>query len=68
MLAESVQIILILISFLSLLGISVIAYKYATLQARYSILYKENGAVIKKLVILEYKAGLSKEVTKTKTK
>lgn len=59
--SELSQIVLILITFISLLGLAFMCYEVASLKSKYAELDKNNVEVIKKNLILEYELGVSKK-------
>lgn len=59
--SELSQIVLILITFISLLGLAFMCYEVASLRFKYAKLDKNNVEVIKKNLILEYELGVSKK-------
>ena len=59
--SELSQIVLILVTFISLLGLAFMCYEYASLRFKYTKLDKNNVEVIKKNLILEYELGVSKK-------
>lgn len=65
--SELSQIVLILVTFISLLGLAFMCYLVASLRSKYADLDKNNVEVIKKNLILEYELGVSKR-SKSKTK
>lgn len=65
--SELSQIVLILVTFISLLGLAFMCYQVASLRSKYADLDKNNVEVIKKNLILEYELGVSKR-SKSKTK
>lgn len=59
--SELSQIVLILITFISLLGLAFMCYEVASLKSKYAELDKNNVEVIKKNLILEYELRVSKK-------
>lgn len=59
--SELSQIVLILVTFISLLGLAFMCYEVASLKSKYAELDKNNVEVIKKNLILEYELGVSKK-------
>ena len=59
--SELSQIVLILITFISLLGLAFMCYEVASLKSKYAELEKNNTKVIKKNIIVEYELDVSKK-------
>ena len=59
--SELSQIVLILVTFISLLGLAFMCYEVASLKSKYAELDKNNVEVIKKNLILEYELRVSKK-------
>ena len=59
--SELSQIVLILVTFISLLGLAFMCYEVASLKSKYAELEKNNTKVIKKNIIVEYELDVSKK-------